>query len=70
MMMGCLVDCGSPSSKLIKVAKVICHSSAEAEVAAGCHCAKALVYLRQVCNGVGLKIDSSIVLLLDSEAGI
>lgn len=64
MLMGCPVDW------VTKLIKVICHNSAEAEVAAGCHCTRALMYLRQICNGVGLKIDGAIVLLLDSEAGI
>lgn len=64
ILMGCPIDWAA------KLIKVICHSSAEAEVAAGCHCVKALMYLRQVCNGVGIKTNGPIVMLLDSEAGI
>ena len=61
---------GGPVDWSTKAIKVTCHSSAEAEVSAGCLCAKSLAYCRQVCVAVGFDISTPIIMLLDSEAAI
>lgn len=61
---------GGPIEWATKTIKVICHSSAEAEVSAGSLCVKTLMYCRNVCNTVGLCLDGPTPLMLDSEAGI
>lgn len=61
---------GCPIEWSTKVIKVVCHSSAEEEVSAACMCAKAIMYCRQVCQAVGLKVKGPVHLLLDSEAAI
>lgn len=64
LILGALLDWAT------KMIKVTCHSSAEAEVAAGCLCTKALMYIRQLCIAMGININGPITMLLDSEAGI
>ena len=49
-----------------KLVKVICHSSAEAEVAAGCFCGKRCMFVRSYLNelkslGVGSGINGAFV---------
>ena len=66
-MFGAAVDW---STKLIKV---ICHSSAEAEVAAGCFCGKRCMFVRSYLNelkslGIGAGINGPFVFLIDNSA--
>jgi hypothetical protein len=53
-----------------KLIKVICHSSAEAEIGGGCIMAKAYMYTRQLFAKLGVSIDGPTPAFIDSEAGI
>lgn len=48
---------GGPADWATKSIKVICHSSAEAEVSAGCLAAKALMYIREIAIALGFDIQ-------------
>ena len=65
--------CGAGLDWMSKLVKVICHSSAEAEIAAGCFAAKRGQYIRSVINefkklGVGPGVDGPFVYLIDNSA--
>lgn len=55
------------STKLIRT---VCHSSSEAEVAAGCSLAKALVYIRQLASSLGMVPHGPTPVFIDSAAAI
>jgi hypothetical protein len=61
---------GSPMDWGTKLIKVICHSSAEAEIGGGCIMAKAYMYTRQLFAKLGVSIDGPTPAFIDSEAGI
>lgn len=61
---------GGPVDWSTKTIKVVCHSSAEAEVCAGCMAAKALAYLREIAKSTGFSVTGPILVLSDSEAAI
>lgn len=50
--------------------RTVCHSSAEAEVAAGCALAKALVHTRHLAQALHLSIDTPTPVFIDSAAAI
>lgn len=61
---------GGPVDWSTKLIRTVCHSSAEAEIAAGCQLAKALVYVRQLCSGLGLTLHGPVPTFIDSAAAI
>ena len=54
-------------SKLIKVTM---HSSSEIEIAAACLCAKRIMFLREMCNELGVEVKTPIPLLIDNSGAI
>lgn len=53
-----------------KTIKVVCHSSAEAEVGSGCILAKRLVFVRQLSQALGIKVVAATPCFIDSAAAI
>ena len=58
---------GDWGSKLIKVTM---HSSSEIEIAAACLCAKRIMFLREMCNELGVEVKTPIPLLIDNSGAI
>lgn len=61
---------GGPIDWSTKLIRTVCHSSAEAEVAAGCALAKALVHTRQLASALCLAVVSPTPVFIDSAAAI
>lgn len=61
---------GGPIDWATKLIRTVCHSSAEAEVAAGCNLAKSLVYVRQLVSSLGVELRSPTPVFIDSQAAI
>lgn len=61
---------GGPIDWSAKLIRTVCHSSAEAEVAAGCQLAKTLVYIRQLASGLTFALQGPIPIFIDSAAAI
>ena len=64
---------GAAVDWMTKLIKVICHSSAEAEVSAGCKAAKRMQFIRALVNefkehGLGNGIQGALVYLIDNSA--
>jgi hypothetical protein len=53
-----------------RIIKVICHSSAEAEIAAGCMMAKRIPFIRQLLSDCTFKLDRPIIIFLDNTAAL
>ena len=52
----------------VVILRVICHSSAEAEVSAGCLLSKRLVFIRHLFSDMGIKVMGRIPLAIDSTS--
>ena len=50
--------------------RVICHSSAEAEIASGCFLGKRAVFIKQLTGEFGNPIKSRFFLLIDNSASL
>lgn len=61
---------GGPVDWSTKLIRTVCHSSSEAEVAAGCGLAKSLVYVRQFISALGVELKGATPVFMDSQAGI
>lgn len=61
---------GGPIDWATKLIRTVCHSSSEAEVAAGCNLAKALVYVRQLASSLGIELKTPTPVFIDSQAAI
>lgn len=61
---------GGPIDWTTKLIRTVCHSSSEAEVAAGCNLAKSLVYIRQLISALGVELKSATPVFIDSQAAI
>lgn len=61
---------GGPVDWTTKLIRTVCHSSAEAEVAAGCNLAKSLVYVRQMLSALGINLKGPTPVFIDSQAAI
>ena len=64
MMLGGPIDWGS------KLIRVICHSSSEAEIAAGCMLGKRSVFIRQFLSEFNVKFDKGFIILIDNSAAL
>ena len=60
--------CNAPLDWSSKGIRVICHSSAESEIAAGCVTGKRAVYIVQLTGEMSVKIMSKFILLIDNTA--
>ena len=58
------VDWGS------KLVKLTMHSSSEIEIAAACLAAKRLMFVKEMCNEVGLRIGTPIPMMVDNSGAI
>ena len=54
----------------VRIIKVICHSSAEAEIAAGCMMGKRIPFIRQLLSDCMFKLDRPIIIFLDNTAAL
>ena len=54
----------------VRIIKVICHSSAEAEIAAGCMMGKRIPFIRQLLSDCMFKLDKPIIIFLDNTAAL
>ena len=54
----------------VRIIKVICHSSAEAEIAAGCMMGKRITFIRQLLADCTFKLDRPITIFLDNTAAL
>lgn len=61
---------GGPVDWATKLIRTVCHSSSEAEVAAGCNLAKSLVYVRQLLSALGIELKGATPVFIDSQAAI
>ena len=51
-----------------RLIKVICHSTAEAEICAGCFGTKRIVYMRNYITGLGMKLLGPVLHIIDNTA--
>jgi len=65
-----LMFCNGPIDWSVRIIKVICHSSAEAEIAAGCMMGKRLPFIRQLLSDCHVKLEHPIVIFLDNTAAL
>ena len=61
---------GAPVSFAAKNLKVVALSSAEAEYAAAAYACKELVFVRSLCDFLGVKLDGPTVMCVDNKAAI
>ena len=61
---------GGPIAFSSKRLKVVALSSAEAEYAAASYTCKEIVFIRNVCNDLGVQLDGPAVLAVDNQAAI
>lgn len=61
---------GGPVDWSTKLIRTVCHSSAEAEVAAGCNLAKSLSYVRQLLSALKVELKGATPVFIDSKAAI
>ena len=62
--------CNGPVDWASKLIRVICHSSSEAEIAAGCFAGKRTVFIVQLCAEIGIKLDTPFIMLIDNSAAL
>ena len=62
--------CDGPLVWSTKLVKVICHSSAEAEICAGSLLSKDNMYLRQLLGAMGINILGAVPTFIDSTAAM
>ena len=60
--------CNAPLDWQAKGIRVICHSSSESEIAAGCFTGKRSVFIVQLAGEMSVKIKSKFMLLIDNTA--
>ena len=61
---------GGPISFSAKRLKVVSLSSAEAEYAAASYTCKEIMFIRNVCNDLGVQLDGPTILAVDNQAAI
>ena len=65
-----ILMCNGPVDWASKLIRVICHSSSEAEIAAGCFAGKRTVFIVQLCAEIGIKLDTPFIMLIDNSAAL
>ena len=65
-----VIMCNGPVDWSSKLVRVICHSSAEAEIASGCFLGKRAVFIKQLTGEFGKPIKSRFFLLIDNSASL
>ena len=63
-----IMFCNGPVDWQAKLIRVICHSSAEAEIAAGCFAGKKIMFCTQFINEFKISLKSPHLLLIDNTA--
>lgn len=61
---------GGPVDWSTKLIRTVCHSSAEAEVAAGCALAKVIVHTRRLLAAMSVELVQPVPVFIDSSAAI
>ena len=64
-----VIMCNGPIDWKSALIKVICHSSAEAEIAAGCHLGKRAVFIKEVVSEFHVRLGK-FMLLIDNTAAL
>ena len=65
-----VIMCNGPVDWSSKLVRVICHSSAEAEIASGCFLGKRAAFIKQLTGEFGNPIKSRFFLLIDNSASL
>ena len=65
-----ILMCNGPIDWSSKIIRVICHSSSEAEIGAGCFLGKRAVFIQQLISHYGLKSVGKFNLLIDNTAAM
>ena len=60
--------CGGPIDWASRLIRVICHSSAEAEISAGSMAGKRVVFITELLGAFGIKLAAPVILLVDNTA--
>ena len=65
-----IMFCNGPIDWSVRIIKVICHSSAEAEIAAGCMMGKRMPFIRQLLSDCHVTLERPIIVFLDNTAAL